>query len=94
MRMLLTATFLTVAAAAPAFAEPVERSFEHDGVTYTYTEDVRADRTILEGRAMPGSRFRLVVRNGRVSGYSGLTRVNFELEEAYHTAERIALSDD
>jgi hypothetical protein len=85
--MLLSAMVLSAALmAAPSHAEPVDHQFEYDGITYTYTETVEDDRTILEGHASPGGRFRLVVENGMVRGYSGVTRVRFSVAEAYEMA--------
>lgn len=82
MRMLLIATLATLAAAQPALADPVTRSFEHEGVVYRYTETIRGDDTYLRGYASPGSRFNLHVHDGRVSGVVGMRRVNFTVEEA------------
>lgn len=87
MRMLLSAMVLSAAVmAVPSAAETSERHFEHDGITYSYTETVEDGRQVLRGRASPGGRFRLVVEDGWVSGYAGATRVRFSVAEAYDRA--------
>lgn len=68
--------------AAPAFAGGESERFEHDGITYVYDVDERDDHRVLSGRQYPsGARFRLVVRDGRVSGRVGGTMVYFRLSE-------------
>lgn len=82
MKMLASIAIAAATLAVPAAAEPVEEQFEHDGVVYEYTAETHADRTVLAGRAYPGNRFRLIVRDGRVTGYAGHQRVNFTIDEA------------
>ncbi|MBC2776481.1 hypothetical protein [Parasphingopyxis marina] len=87
MRMLFSAIVAsTILMSAPSHAEPGEHSFEYDGVSYTYTETVDGDRTILRGTASPGGSFRLIIEDGIVRGYSGVGRVHFSVAEAYAMA--------
>lgn len=69
------AAVLTIAFAAPALAE--ERSFTHEGVTYAYTVTPKGDARVLEGKTSKGDRFRLIVKDGWVSGYAANARVSF-----------------
>ena len=68
-----TAAFLTLA--TPALAH--ERSFTRDGVTYNYTVSDEGNARVLAGKASTGESFRLVLRNGWVSGYAASARVSF-----------------
>ncbi|KQN25842.1 hypothetical protein ASE86_06480 [Sphingomonas sp. Leaf33] len=56
----------------------------HDGVTYRYESTVSAGgATVLTGTALPqGDAFRLVVRNGVVTGYAGTRPVRFSVASA------------
>lgn len=85
MRML----FISAAAAAlsissPALAEkPEVKNFTHDGTTYSYTVIDKGAAKVISGKA--GSietPFRLVLANGRVSGYFGSYSVAFTADEA------------
>ncbi|MBO9624606.1 MAG: hypothetical protein J7500_18010 [Sphingomonas sp.] len=76
----MTRTFFAAAAAVLAFATPAlahERSFTHEGVTYAYTATSKGDARILEGKTSTGDKFRLVVKDGWVTGYAADTRVSF-----------------
>lgn len=75
---------LSLTASAPLFAgEVAEQRFTRDGVTYVYTQRDQGDRTVLQGRALPGgSAFHLVVKNGRVVGTSGGIPVSFATPKA------------
>jgi hypothetical protein len=76
----VTRIFLASAVAAIAFASPAaaaERTFTHEGVTYHYNVTPKGDSRVLEGRASEGGRFRLVVRNGWVTGTVADSRVSF-----------------
>ena len=66
---------------APALAEePTEYQFEHDGISYVYSVETDGDSRILTGRHYPsGGRFRLVVRDGRVTGQMNGSSVRFRL---------------
>lgn len=81
---------LATVVAAPAFAQDLERTFERDGVTYTYVAKDRGDRTVLTGRTSQGNPFHLVVRGDRVSGFAGGKRVAFNhlRQSAITTAAR------
>lgn len=76
----------TAAVAALTFTAPAaiagERSFVHEGVTYTYSVIHRNDAQILEGRANDGGTFRLSVKNGWVDGYVNSTHVSFRAPRA------------
>ena len=67
----------------PALADTgSEQRFEHDGITYVYEVEERGDRRILSGRQyLSGARFRLVVREGRVSGRVNGSAVYFRLAD-------------
>ena len=74
--------FLFAAAAAVlTFTAPMaiasERSFTHEGVTYTYSITTRDKAQILEGRTRKGGEVRLTVTTGWVEGYVNDTRVAF-----------------
>lgn len=75
---------LSLTASTPLFAgEAAQQRFTRDGVTYVYTQRAQGDRTVLEGRTLPGgSAFRLIVQNGRVSGVSGGIPVAFTAPKA------------
>jgi hypothetical protein len=63
-------------------AEPEQR-FVHQGHTYVYqTADSDAGRVITGHQLDNGAPFRLVVKNGRVTGMSGGTPVSFRVREA------------
>lgn len=79
----LTAALFALALATPVLANDNEKSFTHDGVTYTYTSTRTEDGLVLEGVAEPlGGKFRLVVRDGKVTGYAGAARVSFRVTDA------------
>lgn len=69
------------AAAALTFTAPAaiagERSFTHEGVTYTYSITTKDKVQVLAGRTSKGGEFRLNVKNGWVEGYVNDTRVSF-----------------
>lgn len=77
----MTRTLFTAAAAVLAFATPAlaaeEHSFTHEGVTYQYSVTPTESARILEGKASTGGTFRLVVKNGWVSGRVDGARVSF-----------------
>ncbi len=65
-------------------AETNEQSFTRDGHTYVYTTTARADgRTVIQGREVGSAqRFRLLVKNGRVTGQANGFPVSFRASEA------------
>ncbi|MDP1025641.1 hypothetical protein Q5H91_00300 [Sphingomonas sp. KR1UV-12] len=67
-----------------ARAAEAEKSFVHEGYTYTYTTSQDAEgRTVIDGQRLPGRQdFHLIVENGRVSGRSGNKPVTFRVAEA------------
>ena len=71
---------LVLAATAGVAGEPA-KTFSHEGVTYRYDNATAADgSTVLTGTALPnGAKFRLVVRNGHVSGHVANRPVNFSV---------------
>ncbi|WP_298089478.1 hypothetical protein [uncultured Sphingomonas sp.] len=77
------ATFATAAVAAD------EQRFTHDGQTYVYTATPAKSGQVIEGRRYPGGEpFRLVVRDGRVSGFSGKTPGSFRAADAKGAVSR------
>ena len=73
--LIAAAAATTIAFAAPATAR--ERTFTHEGVTYSYTSTPSAEGVVLEGKASTGGKFRFVVKGDWVSGYAGGARVSF-----------------
>ncbi len=82
MRKLMT----IAAAAATAListmgmaAEPGEQTFTRDGHTYVYTTATRPEgRTVIEGHEVGSAhRFRLLVKDGRVTGHANGYPVSF-----------------
>jgi hypothetical protein len=77
-KFFIAAAALSLGFASPALARDGMRSFTHEGITYDYTSSKIDDVLVLEGTARPlGGAFRLEVRNGKVTGYVGTTRVSF-----------------
>jgi hypothetical protein len=75
------AALLSLSAMAPAQAEGA-KSFSHAGVDYTYSvTELSGNRRVIEGRAKPGSTFRLVVANGRVFGTANGSPVSFRVAD-------------
>lgn len=71
-----------LAVTGPAAAD--ERQVLVDGVRYTYTSAQAADgSTVLTGyTSAPNSKFRLVVRNGKVTGRVGGSTVAYDVADA------------
>jgi hypothetical protein len=85
MTKIFLAAALIASVAAPAFAggKPVEKKFTRDGLTYTYTTTIEADRVVLTGRSAPlGGDFQLVVRGSQVTGFAGGSPVSFTYKNA------------
>ena len=83
-----TAALLSLAVVSPAQSKEAPKTFTYEGVSYSYTvTDLSDNRRIIEGRATPGSTFRLVVSNGRVVGSANGMPVSFRVKDA------IALND-
>ena len=87
MTKLLTAAALFATLATPAIAKDAanEHRFTRDGETFVYTARASGDATILSGRSGSGRDFRLVVRNGRVTGKSGGVPVSFSVPKPART---------
>lgn len=65
-----------------------EHRFVHQGQTYVYTADDNGTAKVISGhRVEDGKSFRLVVRNGRVTGRSGDAPVTFRVADAAGAAE-------
>lgn len=83
--------FAAVAAtftASVALAAPQEHRFTHEGQTYVYTADEDHGAKVISGhRVEDGKSFRLVVRNGRVTGRSGEAPVAFRVADAAGAAK-------
>lgn len=84
---------ITVAIAAAAAAlistvgiagAPEQQTFTRDGRTYVYTTATNDDgRTVIEGRQVgSATRFRLLVKGDRVTGYSNGFPVSFRAPQA------------
>lgn len=87
-RSLFAATLLSLAVASPGHAKEEPVSFTYDGIAYTYTvTELGENRRVIEGRAKPGSHFRLVVAGGRVFGTANDAPVSFRVKDT------VALSD-
>lgn len=85
MRMLfISAVAAALSIASPALAEkPEVKSFTHEGTAYTYSVVEKGDAQVISGAAGPSqTRFRLILANGRVSGYFGTYAVAFKAEDA------------
>jgi hypothetical protein len=80
----ILAATLGLFASTAVSAAPAEKSFVHEGYTYTYTTTKdAAGRTVIAGRRAPGNQdFHLVVENGRVVGHSGNSAVAFRVADA------------
>lgn len=65
-------------------ADRAEQTFTRDGHTYVYTAAARADgRTVIQGREVGSAqRFRLLVKNGRVTGHANGYPVSFRANDA------------
>jgi len=77
----VTKLLFAAAAAVLTFTAPAafagDRTFTHEGVTYTYSVTVKDKAQILEGKTNEGGEFRFSVKNGWVDGYVNDTRVSF-----------------
>jgi hypothetical protein len=80
-RKIVTKFLFTAAAAVLTFTAPAafagDRTFTHEGVTYTYSVTSADKAQVLEGKTSDGGDFRLTVKNGWVDGYVNNTRVSF-----------------
>lgn len=73
-----------------AQAADAEHQFTREGVTYRYAVSTKGDRQLIEGSASDTGQFRLVVRNGRVTGMVNQRRVSFRSPVATDAAVRVA----
>lgn len=96
---ILATPALALVATAGIAGEPT-KSFTHEGVTYRYDTTTAEDgSTVLTGTALPrGEAFRLVIRNGTVTGHAGSRPVRFSVASAKgalgrDTADRTASAD-
>jgi hypothetical protein len=95
IRLFLAAASLSLAFAAPATAGEKAHSFTHEGVRYEYTSTKSDEGVVLEGYAKPvGGKFRLVVRNGRVTGYVGTARVSFLVRDAIQLRDKLEVASN
>ena len=77
-KTLLIAAATLFVSAVPAAAQDAEsQSFTRDGVTYRYDVTQHDGYRVIEGRATPGTHFRLVVRGDRVTGRVNNRPVSF-----------------
>ncbi|KQU62159.1 hypothetical protein ASG67_03275 [Sphingomonas sp. Leaf339] len=87
----LTASAIIFTAATPVSAAEGEQSFQHEGYTYVYKTSDDNGRKVISGHRLPGNApFRLVVKDGRVTGTSGNTNVAFRTSEARGAAGGMA----
>ena len=84
---------------APALAEtpteqPFDHQFEHEGITYMYNVAPAGEGRVPTGRHYPsGARFRLTVRDGRVTGRMNGSAVRFQLSSVEDgTSQDMALA--
>jgi hypothetical protein len=75
-KLFTTAAILAVLAPLSAYADD-QKTFQHQRDTYVYETETRDGSTIITGRRHGGERFRLVHKNGRVTGNVGGTPVAF-----------------
>ncbi|HEX8484118.1 hypothetical protein [Sphingomonas sp.] len=95
-------TIKMLAAAALALTSTIgmaqegEHRFVHNGSTYVYTAaPTQNGRTVISGRRLPtGETFRLVVRDGRVSGTSGGVPVAFRTAAARGAAAGVEIASN
>ncbi|NYT41877.1 hypothetical protein HZY97_13990 [Sphingomonas sp. R-74633] len=77
----MTKFLFAAAAAVLTFTAPAafagDRTFTHEGVTYTYSVTTKDNAQVLEGKTSEGGDFRLSVKNGWVDGYVNDSRVSF-----------------
>lgn len=92
---ILAVPAVALTATAATAGEPV-KSFTHNGVTYVYDASAAADgSTVLTGRALPsGEAFRLVVKDGRVSGQANRHAVSFSVAGSRGAANGAVVSAD
>jgi len=87
----VTKFLFAAAAAALTFTASAaiagDRSFTHEGVTYTYTVTSKNKAQVLEGKTSDGGEFRLSVQNGWVDGYVNDSRVTFRAPKAKTPAQ-------
>lgn len=85
MRMLfISAAVAACSIASPTLAEtPEVKNFTYDGIAYSYSVVEKGNAQVISGSAGPSQTpFRLVLANGRVSGYYGAYDVAFKAEDA------------
>lgn len=81
LRLLFATPALALAATAGIAAET--KTFRADGVTYTYqTRDAGDGAKLLVGRSHTGGAFRLIVRDGKVSGQANGKPVRFAVADS------------
>jgi len=92
-------TFAILAAVAASLTSTIgmaregEKTFRHEGQTYVYTTSFVDGREVISGRRYPaGAPFRLVVRDGRVTGTAGGVPVSFRTAYARGAARGVELA--
>ena len=87
----MTKFLFAAAAAALTFTAPAaiagDRTFTHEGVTYTYSVTSKDKAQVLEGKTSEGGAFRLSVKNGWVDGYVNDSRVSFRAPKEKASAQ-------
>ncbi len=81
-RISFAVALLAFSLTSPGHAKEAPSSFQHEGVTYSYTvTNVSDTRRVIQGYASPGTPFRLVVSRGRVSGTANGSAVEFTMKD-------------
>lgn len=84
MRTLFKTLALAVSL-APVVAAAEPSTITRDGTTYTYSVSQVGKARIIDGTGSDGSRYHLVVANGRVTGTSNAVPVRFSLRDVAKT---------
>lgn len=92
-RLSYAAFLLSLAIGSPGLAKEKPITFTRDGISYQYTVTQISPKTkIIEGRASPGSPFRLVVSGDRVTGHANGVPVSFRVAQARAAAAPVAVA--
>lgn len=81
-RLIISALAVSLLGPAAAFAQE-QQQFTRDGVSYSFTVSEVAGGQLIKGKSSGSKRFRLLVRNGRVSGHVDNQPVSFRAPAGY-----------
>lgn len=73
-------------AAVPSLAHAEERTFLHEGTSYTYSTSDKNGHRLIRGRSSDGKAFRLIVGSKSVEGTFDGAPVSFSLSEVKRLA--------